>query len=249
MRDRTRVSKRRSISAKYSRRQWRASGSAGSAGVISTRAAVSSRSTCPWRRRGAPAGRRQGSSSDHAGRRPVVDLRSLGGAGLGEPGRAHPPVVGAGFHRDEPVGFERPQQPAEVARVESEAVRSRRTSQPSPARPISHSSRDSPSDRSRARKWSSSAPTRWVTRRLKRRTWSTIVSSISLTIVREVVTTVGIYRSERRRSCLTASSAPGAGWAGRGRPRRPRARPPRCPRAACGSRRGRCRRRRARRRP
>ena len=44
----------------------------------------------------------------------------------------------------------------------------------SPPAPTSHSTRASPSGRSSARKWSSSAPTRWVTVRLKRRTCSTM---------------------------------------------------------------------------
>ena len=47
-----------------------------------------------------------------------------------------------------------------------------------PERPISHSIRASAIGRSRARNRSFSAPTRWATRRLNRRTCSTMAASI-----------------------------------------------------------------------
>ena len=54
-----------------------------------------------------------------------------------------------------------------------------------PSSPTSHSTRDSPSDRPRRRYFSSSAPTRCVTVRLKRLTLATAAWSIPLTLVRE----------------------------------------------------------------
>ena len=49
-----------------------------------------------------------------------VELFSLGQPAAGEAGGAHPPVGPALLHHDEPVVLQRPQQPAEVSRVQVE---------------------------------------------------------------------------------------------------------------------------------
>jgi hypothetical protein len=48
----------------------------------------------------------------------LVERATLGPAGRGEPRDADPPVALAGRHRHEPVGFERAEQPAQIAGVE-----------------------------------------------------------------------------------------------------------------------------------
>src|SRR4051794_12753023 len=100
----------------------------------------------------------------------LVQQRAFGAARRRELRRSHAPIGGAGAHLDQAVGLERAQQPAGVPGVELEA-RAQRAHLAAVLAYLQRT-RASPSGRSRARYWSLSAPTRWVTARLKRRTCS-----------------------------------------------------------------------------
>ena len=116
------VSNRSSISAKYRPMQSWTSRCDGSAGAISTSAAVSSRSTSAI----APTSRARraslsGSSSDLASPSAASSSssRSLTPSGVSRATRTRR-SAGVRPDDDEPVGLERPQQPAEIAGIEPE---------------------------------------------------------------------------------------------------------------------------------
>jgi hypothetical protein len=70
-----------------------------------------------------PALLRPPEPGEHRGGRLVgagVQLGTLPDAGPRQPGHADPPVNGAGPHRDEPLGLQRPEHPAQVPRVQVE---------------------------------------------------------------------------------------------------------------------------------
>ena len=162
------------------RRHRRASGCSGS----TARSRPSRRSAAARRRasrrraaRAAPASAASSSDAASASLRRSSSASSASPAGRQPRDRARAGPARPASTRHHPVGLERAQQPAEVARVEPEPRAQR--AHLAAAAPISHSTRASPSGRSSARKWSSSAPTRCVTVRLKRRTCSTSPSAIT----------------------------------------------------------------------
>ena len=200
-------------SARRARRSRRrgsscACGCSGSHGSTRTSDAVSSRSTDGHRAPRASRADAPSSGSRIAARSPVVapvELRSLAHArraSAGPSARARRRSLGRTI--DELVGGERVARiRAQVAGVEVE---------PRPQRPEVDVRRHR-SPRARApgratgrapRNASSSAPTRWVTRRLNRLTWEICSSHDSLTLVRQ-------YRSQeqlRRRGVARPPSSP-----------------------------------------